>query len=105
MAKVVEMSKDKKNEKLSYEELEKFAYQLSEQARQMKEVIANKDNEIKSLRNNINDIANTFTRMNFLIEIIKHSDVKFDTEFALSCADEIRSLMTIPEQNEETKEE
>lgn len=95
---------NKTNQKLSYEELEKFAYQLSEQAKQLTKALNEKDNVIKQLRTNIAEITNAFTRLNFLIEIVKNSNIKFDSEFAKVCADEVKNLMTIPEE-EESKEE
>lgn len=93
--KTVKMTEVKK-EKLSYDELEKFAFQLSEQAKSMKQAIAERDNEIKRLTNHIEAVSGAFTRLQFLIEIVKMSD-KFDSDFIVSCTDEIKSIMEIKE--------
>lgn len=90
---------DKK--KLSYEDLEKFAYQLSEQAKVMKKTIDDRNEVIKRLQTQISELGNTFTRMQFLLEVVKNSNVKFNESFAMSCAEEFESLMKIPEQNED----
>lgn len=82
--------KNERPEKMSYEQLENVAHQLSEQNRQlyMKLQSAN--------------MTNLFKRLDYLFKVIENSD-KFNKEFVNKCLTEIESSMTIPE--EESKEE
>lgn len=82
--------KNERPEKMSYEQLENVAHQLSEQNRQlyMKLQSAN--------------MTNLFKRLDYLFKVIENSD-KFNKEFGNKCLTEIESSMTIPE--EESKEE
>ena len=78
-----------KNGKMSYEELENFATQLSEQARQMQERMMSMN------------LSNMFKRIEFLFKVIENKD-SFNKGFYDKCVKEIEELMTVPE--EETKE-
>lgn len=82
--------KNERPEKMSYEQLENVAHQLSEQNRQlyMKLQSAN--------------MTNLFKRLDYLFKVIENSD-KFNKEFVNKCLTEIESSMTLPE--EEGKEE
>lgn len=82
--------KNERPEKMSYEQLENIAHQLSEQNKQlyMKLQSAN--------------MTNLFKRLDYLFKVIENSD-KFNKEFVNKCLTEIESSMTIPE--EEDKEE
>ena len=78
------MEKEKKeSKKLTYEELEKVAHQLSEQLQ---------DTQLQNL----------FTRLSFLIEVVK-LPTAFSKEFYDRCVKEVEQLLTIPE-NKETNE-
>lgn len=85
----------KKENKVSYEQLENIAHQLSEQNKQM----YMKLQEI--------NYSNMFKRLDYLFKVVEFG-AKFNTEFVMNCIDEIEALITIPEENtekENTKEE
>lgn len=79
-------------EKMSYEQLNNIAHQLSEQNRQlyMKLQEAN--------------MSNMFKRMDYLFKVLEVPEM-FTPEFVDKCAKEIESLMTLPEVKEDEKEE
>lgn len=79
------------NKKPSYEELEKAMYNLTEQLNK-----AYKDNQY--LVNQLNNINNTFTRLNYLFKVLENSQ-HFSGDFIISCVEEIETCMTIPEDN------
>ena len=100
----------KQEKKLSYEDLERLAYQLSEQAKNMKAAIQERDNAIEQLKNQLGATNNTFARLEFLLEIIKNSNCKFGESFAQKCIEEVESIMELPkpkenEQSDEGKED
>lgn len=76
--------KDLKDKKLSYEELNNIAHQLSEQSRNLY-LELQKANQY-----------NLFKRLDYLFKVIENSSI-FDTEFVTKCKDEIKSIITIPE--------
>lgn len=79
-------------EKLSYEQLENVARQLSDQVKQayakMQEM----------------NMVNLYKRLDYLFKVVDCS-YAFDEEFIDKCATEIKDLLTIPEQTEEEKKE
>ena len=79
------------NKKPSYEELEKAMYSLTEQLNK-----AYKDNQY--LVNQLNNINNTFTRLNYLFKVLENSQ-HFNSDFIINCVEEIETCMTIPEDN------
>ena len=90
-SKVVEMGTkstpkdaDKEISKLSYEDLENVARQLSEQNRQMYARIQ----EI--------DTQNAFKRLDYLFRVIENK-TNFPKDFSDTCVSEIIGVMTIPE--------
>lgn len=96
--KTVKMTTPKQeNGKISYEDLEKLAYQLSEQAKQMKVAIEERDKVIDQLKNQLGATNNVFARLEFLFDVIKNSNVKFGEAFAQQCVEEVEKLMEIPE--------
>ena len=85
------MEENKKKE-LSYDELKNVAGQLSQQNQQLKMMLQQAN------------MTNMFKRMDYLFKILELKDC-FDTEFVITCSDEIKELMTPPvEQEEERKE-
>lgn len=78
--------------KLSYEELENVAKQLSEQNRIMYR-------RIQELETN-----EIFTRLGFLFKVVEFAN-RFNSEFLNKCTQEIEQLITIPEEKsqEESK--
>lgn len=74
-------------EKMSYEQLENVAHQLSEQAKQL---------YMKLQSANMN---NMFRRLDYLFKVIENSQ-KFNNEFVLKCISEVEEIMTVPEETE-----
>ena len=86
--KIVEMkSQVQRPEKMSYEQLENVAHQLSEQAKQlyMKLQAAN--------------MGNMFKRLDYLFKVVENGHM-FKQDFLEKCIAEIEELMTVPEQEE-----
>ena len=94
--KVVEMQPTAKGterpEKMSYEQLENVAHQLSEQAKQlyMKLQAANMDN--------------MFKRLDYLFKVVENGHM-FKQDFLEKCITEIEEIMTVPEETEEDDKE
>ena len=87
--KVVEMKPQvKRPEKMSYDQLESVAHQLSEQNRQMFA-------KIQEL-----NMANVFKRLDYLFKVVENGHM-FKQDFLEKCTAEIESIMTVPEQEEE----
>ena len=91
--KVVEVkSQVQRPEKMSYEQLENAAHQLSEQNRQL----------FVKLREL--NMTNMFKRLDYLFKVVESGHM-FKQNFLEKCIAEIESLMTIPEQEEESETE
>lgn len=93
---VVEMvprtKKQDKPEKMSYEQLEQVAHQLSEQARQLYSQLQ---------KSNLN---NMFKRLDYLFKVVENGHI-FDQDFTNKCIDEIENIMTIQEESEGNTED
>jgi hypothetical protein len=86
--KVVEMKPQvKRPEKMSYDQLESVAHQLSEQNRQMFA-------KLQEL-----NMVNMFKRLDYLFKVIENGHM-FKQDFLEKCIAEVESLMTVPEQEE-----
>lgn len=91
--KVVEMKpQGQRPEKMSYEQLENVAHQLSEQNRQLFA-------KLQEL-----NMANVFKRLDYLFKVVEDGHV-FEQDFLEKCIAEIESLMTVPEQEEKPETE
>lgn len=94
--KVVEMQptikETERPEKMSYEQLENIAHQLSEQAKQlyMKLQAAN--------------MGNMFKRLDYLFKVVENGHM-FKQYFLEKCIAEIEEIMTVPEETEEDNKE
>ena len=79
-------------EKMSYEQLENIAHQLSEQAKQlyMKLQAAN--------------MSNMFKRLDYLFKVVENGHM-FKQDFLEKCIAEIEEIMTVPEETEEDNKE
>ena len=94
--KVVEMQPTAKEtdrpEKMSYEQLENIAHQLSEQTKQlyMKLQAAN--------------MSNMFKRLDYLFKVVENGHM-FKQYFLEKCITEIEEIMTVPEETEEDGKE
>ena len=94
--KVVEMQpvtkETERPEKMSYEQLEQIAHQLSEQARQLY-------NQLQK-----SNMTNMFKRLDYLFKVVENGHM-FKQDFLEKCIAEIEELMTVPEVEEDNKEE
>lgn len=94
--KVVEMQpvtkETERPEKMSYEQLEQVAHQLSEQARQLYSQLQK------------SNMTNMFKRLDYLFKVVENGHI-FKQDFFEKCVAEIEELMTVPEVEEENKEE
>ena len=72
-------------EKMSYEQLENVAHQLSEQAKQL---------YMKLQEANMNNI---FKRLDYLFKVVENGHM-FKQDFLDKCIIEIEELMTVPEE-------
>lgn len=88
--KVVEMKPQERPEKMSYEQLENVAHQLSEQNRQL----FAKMQEL--------NMANMFKRLDYLFKVVENGHM-FKQDFLEKCVAEIESIITIPKQEEESE--
>lgn len=83
----------KETKKLSYEQLENVAHQLSEQSKKLYEKLQ----EV--------NMTNVFKRLDYLFKVIEAGDTLLSTEFVKKCAKEIEDLMTVEEKEEVKKAE
>lgn len=94
--KVVEMTPQAKGteqpQKMSYEQLEQVAHQLSEQARQLYDQLQ---------KSNLN---NMFKRLDYLFKVVENGHM-FKQDFLDKCVKEIEDIMTVPEEPENSEEE
>lgn len=72
-------------EKMSYEQLENVAHQLSEQSRQLYTKLQE------------TNMTNMFKRLDYLFKVVENNDA-FESEFVKKCSNEIMDLLTIPEE-------
>ena len=85
------MEENKKGQKkLSYEELQNVASQLSQQNQQLNIMLQQAN------------MTNIFKRLDYLFKVLENKDC-FDSDFVITCSDEIKDIITGPV--EETKEE
>lgn len=82
----------KENAKMSYEQLEDVAHQLSEQVRQLYAKLQE------------SNLENMFKRLDYLFKVIENPHA-FNEEFVSKCTSEIESLMTLPDNEDEPKED
>ena len=80
----------KEQKKLSYEELQNVASQLSQQNQQLNIMLQQAN------------MTNIFKRLDYLFKVLENKNC-FNSDFVITCADEIKEIITGPV--EETKEE
>lgn len=80
------MEENKKKE-LSYDELKNVAGQLSQQNQQLNMMLQQ------------SNMTNMFKRMDYLFKVLELQHC-FDSEFVITCSDEIKELMTPPVEDE-----
>ncbi len=84
--KMEEVKKD--TPKLSYEQLEQVAHQLSDQSNKLHVALQEAN------------MTNIFKRMDYLFKVLEYSQY-FNQEFITKAAEELKALITIPENIEE----
>ena len=93
--KIVEMQpatkETEKPEKMSYEQLENIAHQLSEQARQLYSQLQK------------SNMTNMFKRLDYLFKVVENGHM-FKQDFLEKCIAEIEEIMTVPEEVEEASD-
>ena len=93
--KIVEMQpttkETKGTEKMSYEQLEQVAHQLSEQARQLYSQLQK------------SNMTNMFKRLDYLFTVVENGHI-FQQDFLEKCIAEIEEIMTVPEEVEEASD-
>ena len=77
--------------KLSYEELENLAHQLSEQAKQL------------YARLQQSELTNVYKRLDYLFKVLEF-ETCFDSKFVEKCSDEIKEIMTVQESEDNSNE-
>lgn len=85
-----QMQETARPEKMSYEQLENVAHQLSEQAKQLYAQLQ------------AANMTNMFKRLDYLFKVVENGHV-FNQEFLNKCVAEIEEHITIPEEVEETE--
>lgn len=91
--KVIKMQPEaERPEKMSYEQLENVAHQLSEQAKQLYMQLQNAN------------MSNMFKRLDYLFKVVENSHI-FKLDFVNKCINEIEDFMTIPEETEDNSKE
>ena len=94
--KIVEMQPATKEterpEKMSYEQLEQIAHQLSEQARKLYSQLQQ------------SNMTNMFKRLDYLFKVVENGHM-FKQDFLEKCIAEIEELMTVPEETEKDNKE
>ena len=78
-------------EKMSYEQLENIAHQLSNQAKQLYAKLQEAN------------MVNMFKRLDYLFKVVENAR-NFPVEFVTKCITEIMDLMTVPETEEGTED-
>lgn len=77
--------------KMSYEQLENVAHQLSEQAKKLYAELQNAN------------MSNLFKRLDYLFKVIENQHM-FSQSFVDKCVTEIEDIITVPEDNSDNKE-
>lgn len=77
---------------MSYEQLENVAHQLSEQVRQLYAKLQEAN------------LENMFKRLDYLFRVVENAH-SFSVDFVNKCTSEIESLMTLPDPEDEPKED
>lgn len=81
-----------KQEKMSYEQLENIAHQLSEQSKHLYAKLQEAN------------MLNMFKRLDYLFKVVENSHA-FNNSFVDKCISEIEGLITIPESEEKETED
>lgn len=86
------ISMSTENKKMSYEQLEGVAHQLSEQVKQLY-------NQLQQA-----NLNNMFKRLDYLFKVVENTE-KFSPAFSEACIKEIEAFMTIQEEESNKSED
>ena len=78
-------------EKMSYEQLENIAHQLSDQAKQLYAKLQEAN------------MVNMFKRLDYLFKVVENAHA-FNEAFVAKCVSEIEDMIVIPEPEEQTED-
>ena len=92
MERAPQAKETEQSQKMSYEQLEQIAHQLSEQARQLYSQLQK------------SNMTNMFKRLDYLFKVVENGHM-FKQDFLEKCIAEIEELMTVPEESEEDNKE
>lgn len=92
MAEKNETPQKEEQKKLSYEQLEQLAGNLSKQNEQLYNRVMEQN------------FQNIITRLELLFKVIENAD-RFSSDFVISCSEEIEKTLTLPEKKEEKEKE
>ena len=90
---------EEKKEKMTYEQLENVAHQMSEQGRNL---YAKNQQLAKALEES--NMNNFFKKMDYLWAIIHSESVYITEEFKIKCGKEFMEMLSTEEPKEESKE-
>lgn len=90
---------EEKKEKMTYEQLENVAHQMSEQSRNL---YAKNQQLAKALEES--NMNNFFKKMDYLWAIIHSESVYITEEFKIKCGKEFMEMLSTEEPKEESKE-
>lgn len=85
-------------QKMSYEELENIAHQMSEQSRSL---VAKNQQLAKALEEN--NMSNYFKRMDYLWAVIHSESEYLSRDFKVKCGEEFMEMMTPVKEEEKTE--
>lgn len=89
----IDLTPEQGRKKMSYEELENVAHQMSEQSRHLY-------NQLQQM-----EMTNMFKRLDYLFKVIENRSA-FSNVFVDACVSEIEDVMTInPQDNEDNNQE
>lgn len=92
MAETKETPRKEEQKKLTYEQLEQLAGNLSKQNEQLYNRVVEQN------------FQNVITRLGLLFKVIENSE-SFNTEFVVMCSEEIERTLTLPKEEEKKEEE
>lgn len=88
--------------KLSYEELEKKLAACELVLKQEEAKLINQSRMMSEKIQSLYDALN-YRRLDYLFKVVEHAD-KFNSEFVVTCVEEIEQTLTVPEPNEQSEE-
>ena len=85
--------------KLSYEDLQKVAGELQYQNQQLNERLKQANMYIQQMNMDMQ-----FKHLDYLFKVLENKEC-FDSDFVITCAEDIKTIISIPEEEKEEKKE